>query len=111
MITFVNLNYSILPSVTTVTNFHELPKIIRESLQKPVHPSDLDRFISLLEKNSSNFNYGNFTAKFNKEFFYGGRLVDTEISESKIKSFIEENESILNNLADEHISKMNFFKK
>ncbi|MBL76926.1 MAG: hypothetical protein CL763_08405 [Chloroflexi bacterium] len=111
VITFVNLNYSILPSVTTLTNFHELPKIIRDSLQKTVHPSDLDRFISLLEKNSSNFNYGNFTAKFNKEFFYGGRLVDTEISESKIKSFIEENESILNNLADEHISKMNFFKK
>ena len=110
VITFVNLNYSILPSVITVTNFHELPKLIRESLDITVNPSDLDRFISLLEKNSSNFNYGNFTAKFNKEFFYGGKLVDIEISESKIKSFIEKNELILNDLADEHISKMNFFK-
>jgi hypothetical protein len=70
----------------------------------------LDKFLSLLEKNTSNFNYGNFTAQFNKEFFYGGRLVDTEIDESKMKSFIEKNESILNNLADEHISKMNFFR-
>ena len=110
VITFVKLNYSILPSVTTITNFHELPEIIRESLQKKVDHSDLDKFLSLLEKNTSNFNYGNFTAQFNKEFFYGGRLVDTEIDESKMKSFIEKNESILNNLADEHISKMNFFR-
>ena len=36
--------------------------------------------------------------------------VDTEISESKMKSFLEKNSSILNDLADEHISKMNWFE-
>ena len=110
VITFVNLNYSILPSVTTLKNFHELPALIRKSLGKKVNSSDLDRFLSLLEKNSSEFNYADFAAKFDTEFFYGGRLVDTEISEIKMKTFLEKNSSILNGLADEHISKMNWFK-
>ena len=110
VITFVDLNYSILPSVTTLKNPHELPALIRESLKKEVNSLDLNRYLSLLERNSSEFNYTDFTAKFDTEFFYGGRLVDTEISESKMKSFLEKNSSILNDLADEHISKINWFE-
>ena len=69
VITFVDLNYSILPSVTTLKNPHELPALIRESLKKGVNPLDLNRYLSLLERNSSEFNYTDFTAKLSYQYF------------------------------------------
>ena len=109
-ITFVDLNYSILPSVSTVKNLHELPDLINESLTKKVEASSLDHFITLLEKNISKFNYADFLQKLKKEFFYGGNLVDVEIPEAKMKLFLEKNHSVLSELADEHITKIKWFK-
>ena len=109
-ITFVDLNYSILPSVSTVKNLHELPDLINESLTKKVEASSLDHFITLLEKNLSKFNYANFLKKLKREFFYGGNLVDVEIPEAKMKLFLEKNHSVLSELADEHITKIKWFK-
>ena len=109
-ITFVDLNYSILPSVSTVKNLHELPDLINESLTKKVEASSLDHFITLLEKNISKFNYADFLKKLKREFFYGGNLVDVEIPEAKMKLFLEKNHSVLSELADEHITKIKWFK-
>ena len=72
--------------------------------------SSLDHFITLLEKNISKFNYADFLQKLKREFFYGGNLVDVEIPETKMKLFLEKNHSILNELADEHITKIKWFK-
>ena len=48
--------------------------------------------------------------KLKKEFFYGGNLVDVQIPEAKMKLFLEKNHSVLSELADEHITKINWFK-
>jgi hypothetical protein len=110
VITFVDLNYSILPSVSTVKNLHELPDLINESLTKKVEASSLDHFSTLHEKNISKFNYADFLQKLKREFFYGGNLVDVEIPEAKMKLFLEKNHSVLSELADEHITKIKWFK-
>jgi capsule polysaccharide modification protein KpsS len=110
VITFVDVNYSMLPSVSTVKNLHELPDLINESLTKKVEASSLDHFITLLEKNLSKFNYADFLKKLKREFFYGGNLVDVEIPEAKMKLFLEKNHSVLSELADEHITKIKWFK-
>ena len=110
-IVFSDVGYLSLPSVQRVKNIEELPQLISNSLKTKVDSNDLDKFVNFLQKNSIDFDWFGFQKKFNELFYHDGHLFDVEISESKIKSFIEENESILNNLADEHISKMNFFKK
>jgi len=110
VITFVDLNYSLLSSVHTMRNFNDLPKLVRESLSEKVEPASLDRYISLLEKNISKFDYADFMAKLADEFFYGNNLMDVNISETKMKSFLEKNYSLLQALADDHIRKIKWFK-
>ena len=105
------LNFSLLNSVDTITNLAELPKMIENSLSKKIDPSDLDRFVTLLEKSTTNFDYAGFLTKFKKEFFYNGNLVDVEIPETKMKSFLEKNGVLLDTLADAHIKKINWFKE
>ena len=111
VITFIDLNFSLLNSVDTITNLAELPKMIENSLSKKIDPSDLDRFVTLLEKSTTNFDYADFLTKFKKEFFYNGNLVDVEIPETKMKSFLEKNGVLLDTLADAHIKKINWFKE
>ena len=111
VITFVDTIYSILPYVHTVKNLQELPKLIRESLTEKIEPADMDRYISLLEKNTSKFDYADFRLKLSEEFFYGTNLMDVEISETKMKLFLEKNYPILQILAEDHIKKIKHFKE
>jgi len=111
VITFVDLNYSLLPSVHTLKNLNELPELIRKSLTQVIEPASLDRYVSLLEKNVSKFDYADFMAKLASEFFYGNNLMDVEISETKMKLFLEKNYSVLQILADDHIRKIKLFKE
>ena len=106
VILFTDQYYSLLPSVRVLKNLEELPRIIRKSLTEKIEPSDLDKLVSLVEKNICKFDYGDFEMKYRNEFFYGGNLYDIEISESKMKSFLEKNIDTLNVLADEHIKKI-----
>lgn len=111
IITLAELNYSSLSSVETVTDMNQLPEVIEKSLLKNIASDQLDRFLTLLEKNTTTFDYANFLTKIKQEFFYNGNLVDVKISESKMKSFLDSNAEILDNLANAHIQKINWFKK
>ena len=90
---------------------NQLPEVIEKSLLKNITSDELDRFVTLLEKNTTSFDYANFLTKIKREFFYNGNLVDVEISESKMKSFLDSNTEVLDILANAHIQKINWFKK
>jgi len=109
-ITFSNLNYSILPFVYQIKNLNDLPIMIREALNSKVEPEVVANYIKLLEKNSSNFDWVDFTTKLKEEFFYGGNLVDVEISELKMQSFLKRHYSELEVLANDHIERINYFQ-
>ena len=103
---FTEQYYAELPSVEVIRDLKELPEIIRQSLTKKVMASDLDRFLSSIEKNFSKFDYLEFWKRYQEEFFYNGNLYDVELSETKMKRFLEKNITDLNYLADEHIRKI-----
>ena len=109
-ITLVDLNYSMLPSVSTLRNFEELPDLIKESLAKKVESIDVDRFITLLENNVSKFDWGDFSKKLSDAFF-AGAIQDTEISETKMKSFLDDNYASLEIFANDHIKKIKWFNE
>jgi hypothetical protein len=110
VITFADVIYSLLPSVHILKDLKELPELIRKTLTQKIDPLDLDHYISLVERNVSKFDYADFIVKLGKEFFYGNNLMNVEIIESKMKVFLEQNESLLQVLADDHIRKMKWFK-
>jgi hypothetical protein len=106
-IIFSDLGYSILPSVSRLKNIGELSTLILESLQKKVSSDDLDKYIGILHDNSFDFNPMDFENKVNESFYYDGHYASVKISENKMKIFLEQNKSIIDNLASEFEKKMN----
>ena len=101
------LRYSILPSVHKLKSFEELPSVINNSIETKVNIDDINRYVKLLESVTIEFNWLEFQQKFQKEFYFNDTFRDAEISESKLKKFLEQNKNILEQLAKDHVKKMN----
>jgi hypothetical protein len=109
-IIFADLGYKIIKSITKLTNIEELPKIIRTSLQMSPQVEDLDKYVTALDQHSFEFDLWEFQLKYFDYFYYGGNYVDVEISESDMKSFLQNEKLVLENLTDQYIKKINQFK-
>ena len=105
------MDYSVLPSTEFVNNIQDLPEKIKQSLQKKVVADDLDKFVQLYQKNSFEFDYMKFVSKYCGSFYYNGNLLDAEINAKDMKSFIDENQEIILKVTNEHIKKIEQFKK
>ena len=60
---------------------------------------DLNNYVKYVLKNSFEFDEMKLSILTCNAFYYGGFLLDTEISPSKMKKFIEENEVFYKQLA------------
>ena len=109
-IVFSDAIYTLLPSVHRIKEIEKLPELIRTCISEKVDPADLDKFLILLERNTFDFDLRGFNTKIKKHFLHGGYLVDTEISESQMKEFLENNKSVLEKLSLEHMKKINELK-
>ena len=110
-ILFSDFSYSILPSVHQLKSIDELPTAIRSSLQKKVDPTDVGKYLNLLEANTFNFDMFGFDLDYHDYFYHGGNLIDTDIPEEKVKGFIKKHESTFDMLTDEFIKKIQNFEK
>lgn len=110
-IIFGDMGYSILPSVVKVNNFDRLSDTIRESLSKNVNPLDIDRYISLLEENSIDFDWSGMSMKILNQFFYGGYLADVDISIEEMKHFLEEHKESFEKLISGFLFKIEQYGK
>jgi len=110
VIVFSDTFYSILPSVYHIKNITDLSNVIRTSLCNKIDYTIIDRFIKWLELNSINFDRFGFISRYNNFFYRGGRYFNIEIKESVMEEFLQKNESILEELAHEHVKKINWYK-
>lgn len=108
-IIFSDTDYLTLPSVIRAKNIEDLPKLIKKSLTIDVSPSDVEKYIKILEKNSFSFDWLDFQLKEAEKFFFGGNLLDVNISNDQMKDFIKENSEIIENISNEHIKKIDSF--
>jgi spore coat polysaccharide biosynthesis predicted glycosyltransferase SpsG len=83
VLTLADVSYSLLPSVTRVTELDKLPKYISNSINQKVLSEDLDKFLVFLEKNSIDFDLFKYFSAQTNYFFYNSNLIDVEISEKK----------------------------
>jgi len=98
-IVLADVNYQSLPSVHRIKNIEELPKAIDEFLNIKVSVDDLNDFTNYVLRNSFQFDEAELSILTCNAFYYGGFLLDTEISSSKMKKFIEENKVFYESLA------------
>ena len=105
-IVFAEHAYSMLPSVHTIKSFDELPKAIRMSLNKKVNEADLDRYISLFDEHSFEFDQHGFHTMEHDYFFFGGHLIDVDVSDSKMEYFLQANKSEFEKVTNAFIKKL-----
>jgi len=105
-ILFSDFSFSILPSVYQLKSIDELPTAIRQSLRKKVNPTDVAKYLNLLEANSFDFDMFEFDLDYHNYFYYGGHLINVEFPEEKLKQFIKKHESSFDMLTDEYVKKM-----
>ena len=110
-IVFSNIHYAQLPSVKIVKELDSLPKLIQDSLSNTVNSSDVDRYLTYLEENTIEFDWSDFSSKYQKLMNYGGNLNDVEISENKVKQFLEMVKPEIEKLTLEHIRKINWYEE
>ena len=106
-IVFSNAYYGILPSVIIVDKISELPKIIRNAIKINVNSDDVDRYLTFYENNSFSFDYAKFGIHMMNHFYRAGNLVDVEITEEQIKSFLINHNYEIQIMLKEFLKKMN----
>ena len=102
-IVFADTIFSRLSSVEVVKNLNNLPEMITKSLQKNVNLDELNKFISIIEKNSFLFDWNTYTRDVLAKFYLKGNLTDIKIEENLMKEFLREKDDELHDLAGEFI--------
>jgi len=110
-IIMADLGFAILPSVQKLNSLEELPLMIRHGLETKVNSDDLDKYLSILDEHSFDFDLKGYESNEANSFRYGGNYHDTIITNEQMKSFLDENQNLFDMLTNQHIKKLNYFKK
>ena len=105
-IVMADLGYTILPSVQKLDSIENLPTVIRNGLSMKVESIDVDRYLSILDKHSFDFDLKSYEMQEANFLRYGGSFHDTIITNQKMKKFLDETKNIINPLVDEYIKKL-----
>jgi hypothetical protein len=105
-ITFVETEFSVLPSVHKLKNLEELPTAIKLSLRKKIDMLDLNKYMYMLNKNSFNFDLNALSFGFRDKFQDQTGLMDVNISAQNMKEYLQENKNEFKILMEKHIEKM-----
>ncbi|MGI0056989.1 MAG: hypothetical protein ACREAK_06395, partial [Nitrosarchaeum sp.] len=106
-IIFADVDYSFFPSVHRVKNFEELPQIIKKMIHTKVDVSALNKYVDHVENHSFKMNLVPLYTNLHKFFFKEFNYVNGHISPTKMNSFFEKHRSEFEQLAFEHIKKIN----
>ena len=96
-----DMGYAILPSVQKLNSLEELPSIIRISLETKVNSDDLDRYLSILDEPSFDFDLKGYESNELNFFRHGGNFQDTIITNEQMKIFLDENQNLFNTLTNQ----------
>jgi len=110
-IVVADLGYTVLPSIQRLKSIEELPIMIRDSLKIEVNQDDLDRYFSILDENSFDFDFKGYEINEGNFFRYGGNFSDVEITNNQMKSFLESNSDFYAILVEQFIKKFEKLKQ
>jgi hypothetical protein len=85
--------------------------IIRHGLETKVNSDDLDRYLSILDEHSFDFDLKGYESNEASFFRHGGNYHDTIIMNEQMKSFLDDNQNLFDTLTNQYIKKLNYFKK
>ncbi|MGH2612966.1 MAG: hypothetical protein ACRDFB_07955, partial [Rhabdochlamydiaceae bacterium] len=109
-IVFADVGYSMLPSIYRLRNVEELPQIINKMISVNIDTTSLECYLDHVENNSFECDLTSLYIKFNNDFYEEFNSIKNEIDDSKMEYFLETNKKELDNIALEHIKKIQYYK-
>ena len=109
-IVLADLGFSVLPSIQKMDSFQELPQLIKKGLNMKINPDDLDRYLTILEENSFDFDLKGYEIKEANFFRHGGNFHDTIITNEQMNSFLDKNDTDFQELTKNYILKIKNFE-
>jgi len=103
---FTDTSYSDLPHVTRVTNLEQLPKDIRETLDKKIDLKLIQKFVGYYQSQSFDVNIHKIINEILDKFHNGNVTIRRDISMIELERFFDENKKEFDKIAMEHIKKM-----
>jgi len=97
-ITFAKKDFTLISSIQKFNANEDLSLLIKNSLNLKTDPNEVGKYFDILEENSFVFDQLNFQLAYLSYFYFNGNLVDIEIDESKMKTFLNKNEEIFVNV-------------
>ena len=110
-IVFSDINCSSISSVFKINNLKDLPQLILKALDSKVNLVELNHYVNEIEKSTFISNAEELNALSAVIFGIGGLLNMNEISEFKMKEFLQKHKNAFDILATEHIKKLEHLKK
>jgi len=111
-IVFADTVFDMLPSVFRVKAIEELPQLLKTALKTKVNAEDVKEYVKYMDELSFEYNVVKVHHHFyNRIFYKGTRSVEKEITDEKMKSYLEENSDVFNRMADNYIKKFKELKK
>ena len=110
-IIMADLGFAILPSVQKLNSLEEFPAKIRDGLDMKVNSDDLDRYLSILDEHSFDFDLKGYESNELNFFRHGGNFQDTIIMNEQMKSFLDDNQNLFDTLTKNYILKLEKLKQ
>ena len=110
-IIMTDMGFSVLPSVQKLNSLEEFPAKIRDGLDMKVNSDDLDRYLSILDEHSFDFDLKGYESNELNFFRHGGNFQDTTITDDKMKLFLEQTNPFFEILTQNYISKLEKLKQ
>ena len=101
-----DMAFTILPSIQKLDSIQDLPLLIKKGLTMNVNADDLDRFLTILEEQSFDFDLKGYEISEANLLRYGGSFHDTIITNQQMNNFLEHNEKLFDILAEQYIKKL-----
>ena len=103
---YLDWGYSIFPNIKKVLTFENLSGIINECLNETINLNDVTNSIKFLESVSFESSLEELIGRINHTFQHDGFLVDVDISEEGMKSFLSSNGDLFSSLVSAHLAEI-----
>jgi len=89
VIIFADTDFTMIPEIRRLSEIEKLPDVIRSELNRKIDPSNIEKYIQFIEKNSFDYNSILHGQEMQKFLYHGGLLVDVKITEKNMNVFLE----------------------
>ena len=103
---FADIGFTIIPSIKKISCLEELPSLIVESLSENIISDDLDKYMTILENNTFDFDLIQYQIDENVFFKFDGSNLDAKIDEKKMEKFLTDKSVLFENLSKQYIKKI-----